>query len=543
MNIKKIGNTQKLELGDIIVAEYLPLAKNMDREDLGLVYDVKENWLQILYMTSEEYLHYLRSVRIGSKDLIDGNLPRDYFVITDKILLIKNDLIIRKVGRISVQKTDEILRQMAHNIVEKHYNAVHKKDEDFILGKTYIRYAGRVYDAEEMKTLVDSCLDFWLTAGRFAKQFEAEFARFLGVKNCILTNSGSSANLLAISALKSPKLGARRLKPGDEVITTACAFPTTVNPIFQNNLVPVFLDVDIGTYNIQADKIEAALSEKTKAIFLAHTLGNPFDLDKVLEICEKYDLWLIEDNCDALGSKYDGRYTGTFGHIATFSFYPAHHITMGEGGALVTNDAQLKRIIVSFRDWGRDCWCEPGHDNTCGKRFGWQLGTLPRGYDHKYIYSHIGYNLKITDMQAAVGLAQLKKLPDFIRARKKNWRLLYEGLKKYEDYFILPKATDNSDPSWFGFLITLKDNSKLTRAEITRRLEERKIQTRSLFAGNITRQPAFDEMRETKKGYRVVGQLTNTDKVMNDSFWIGVYPGMTDEMIDYIIAQIIELLQ
>lgn len=543
MNIKKIGNTQKLELGDIIVPEYLPLAKNMDREDLGLVYDVKENWLQILYMTSEEYPDYLRLVRIGSKDLIDGYLPRDYFVITDKILLIKNDLIIRKVGRISVQKTDEILRQMAHNIVEKHYNAVHKKDEDFILGKTYIRYAGRVYDAEEVKTLVDSCLDFWLTAGRFAKQFEAEFARFLGVKYCILTNSGSSANLLAISALKSPKLGARRLIRGDGVITTACAFPTTVNPIIQNNLVPVFLDVDIGTYNIQADKIEATLSEKTKAVFLAHTLGNPFDLDKVLEICEKYDLWLIEDNCDALGSKYDGRYTGTFGHIATFSFYPAHHITMGEGGALVTNDAQLKRIIVSLRDWGRDCWCEPGHDNTCGKRFGWQLGTLPHGYDHKYIYSHIGYNLKITDMQAAVGLAQLKKLPDFIKARKKNWRLLYEGLKKYEDYFILPKATDNSDPSWFGFLITLKDNSKLTRDEITRKLEERKIQTRPLFAGNITRQPAFDEMRETKRGYRVAGQLTNTDKVMNDSFWIGVYPGMTDEMIDYVIAQISELLK
>ena len=534
---------QKPELGDIIVAEYLPLGKNMDKENLGLVCDVKNIWLQILYMTSEEYPDYLHSVRIGSKDLIDGNLPRDYFVITDKILLIKNDSIVRKVGRISVQKTDEILRQMAHNIVEKHYNAVHKKDEDLVPGKTYIRYAGRVYDAEEMKTLVDSCLDFWLTAGRFAKQFEAKFTRFLGVKNCILTNSGSSANLLAISALTSPKLGARRLKPGDEVITTACAFPTTVNPIIQNNLVPVFLDVDIGTYNIQADKIEAALSEKTKAIFLAHTLGNPFDLDKVLEICEKYDLWLIEDNCDALGSKYDGRYTGTFGHIATFSFYPAHHVTMGEGGALVTNDAQLKRIIVSFRDWGRDCWCEPGHDNTCGKRFGWQLGTLPHGYDHKYIYSHIGYNLKITDMQAAVGLAQLKKLPDFIRARKKNWQLLYEGLKKYEDYFILPKATDNSDPSWFGFLITLKDNSKLTRAEITRKLEERKIQTRSLFAGNIARQPAFDEMREIKKGYRVFGELTNTDKVMNDSFWIGVYPGMTDEMIDYIIAQIIDLLQ
>jgi len=310
------------------------------------------------------------------------------------------------------------LKKEIFNLVAEYYTEKHKS-KPFIPGETYIQYAGRVYDEKEMISLVDSALDFWLTAGRFAKQFEEEFAKLLGVKYCILTNSGSSANLLAISALTSPKLEERRLKPGDEVITTACAFPTTVNPIIQNNLIPVFVDVNIGTYNIQVDKIEAAISDKTKAIFLAHTLGNPFDLDKILEICEKYNLWLIEDNCDALGSKYNGKYTGTFGHIATFSFYPAHHITMGEGGALVTNDNQLKKLIKSFRDWGKDCWCEPGCDNTCGKRFGWQLGTLPYGYDHKYIYSHIGYNLKITDMQAAIGVEQLKKCPRLLKHERR----------------------------------------------------------------------------------------------------------------------------
>ena len=327
-------------------------------------------------------------------------------------------------GKLKHNMESKNLKKEIFNLVAEYYREKHKP-KPFIPGETYIQYAGRVYDEKEIISLVDSALDFWLTAGRFAKQFEEEFTKFLGAKHCILTNSGSSANLLAISALTSPKLGERRLKSGDEVITTACAFPTTVNPILQNNLIPVFIDVDVGTYNIQADKIEEAVSDKTKAIFLAHTLGNPFDLDKIQKICGKYNLWLIEDSCDALGSKYDGKYTGTFGHIATFSFYPAHHITMGEGGALVTNDSELKRLIKSFRDWGRDCWCEPGCDNTCGKRFGMQLGSLPFGYDHKYIYSHIGYNLKVTDMQAAIGVEQLKKLPSFIKARKKNFKLLY----------------------------------------------------------------------------------------------------------------------
>ena len=424
------------------------------------------------------------------------------------------------------------LKKEIFNLVTKYYKEKHKVKR-FIPGETYITYAGRVYDEKEIISLVDSALDFWLTAGRFAKQFEEEFSNYLGVKHCILTNSGSSANLLAISALTSPKLGERRLKPGDEVITTACAFPTTVNPIIQNNLIPVFVDVDVGTYNIMVEKIENALTKKTKAIFLTHSLGNPFNLDRILEICKKYNLWLIEDNCDALGSKYNGQYTGTFGHVATFSFYPAHHVTMGEGGALVTNDSQLKKLIQSFRDWGGDCWCEPGCDNTCGKRFSWQLGSLPFGYDHKYIYSHIGYNLKVTDMQAAIGVEQLKKLPLFIKARKNNFKFLYEGLKKYEKYFILPRIEPKADPSLFGFPITVRKDAGFTRNEIVKYLENNKIATRMLFAGNITRHPSFENVE-----YRIFGDLENTDFVMNNSFWIGVYPGYLEIIIKYILEKI-----
>jgi len=429
------------------------------------------------------------------------------------------------------------LKKEIFNLVAEYYIEKHKP-KPFIPGETYIQYAGRVYDEKEMISLVDSALDFWLTSGRFAKHFEEEFAKFLGVKYCILTNSGSSANLLAISALTSSKLGERRLKKGDEVITTACAFPTTVNPIIQNNLIPVFMDVDVGTYNIQTDKIEGVISKKTKAIFLAHTLGNPFNLDKIQKICEKYNLWLIEDNCDALGSKYNEKYTGTFGHIATFSFYPAHHITMGEGGALVTNDTQLEKLIKSFRDWGRDCWCEPGHDNTCSKRFSWQLGSLPYGYDHKYIYSHIGYNLKITDMQAAIGVEQLKKLPSFIEARKENFRLLYESLKRYEKYFILPEVEPKADSSWFGFLLTIRKGAGFTRDEIVKYLENNKIATRMLFAGNIIRHPSFKNVE-----YRIYGDLVNTDFIINNTFWIGVYPGFTEKIINYILEKIDEFFK
>lgn len=412
-----------------------------------------------------------------------------------------------------------------------------KSSETFQPGQDSINYAGRVYDEKEMISLVDSAIDFWLTAGKYAEEFERELARFIGVKHCLLTNSGSSANLLAVSALTSPKLGERRLKPGDEVITTACGFPTTLNPILQNQLTPVFVDVELGTYNIQSDAIEGAISEKTKAICAPHTLGNPFNIDKIDEIAKKNNLWLIEDNCDALGSRYNGSYTGSFGHLSTLSFYPAHHITMGEGGAVLTNDPLLKEIVASFRDWGRDCWCDPGHDNTCGRRFSWQLGSLPYGYDHKYIYSHIGYNLKVTDMQAAVGLRQLEKLPDFIESRKNNFKVLQKLLLEYEDYLILPQVENKADPSWFGFPILVKNDAPFNRDDIVDYLEKNKIATRMLFGGNLTRQPAYEDMQ-----FRQIDSLENTDLVMNNLFWIGVYPGITEKKMEYVINTIREFL-
>jgi len=423
------------------------------------------------------------------------------------------------------------IRQKIFKEVRKFFD-LRKKQEKFIPGKTKINYAGRVYSADELIKLVDAGLDFWLTAGKYSEKFEKEMAEFLGVKYCILTNSGSSANLLAISALTSFLLKENRLKPKDEVITTACGFPTTLNPIIQNNLIPVFIDIDLGTYNIQVDKIKKALSKKTKAIFIAHNFGNPADIDKILEIVKKYNLWFIEDNCDSLGSKYKDKFTGTFGHISTCSFYPAHIITMGEGGAVFTDDELLKRIIISLRDWGRDCWCQPGKDNTCKKRFSWKLGKLPFGYDHKYIYSHIGYNLKITDLQSAIGLAQLKKLPKFIETRRKNFNLLYEHLKKYEKYFLLPKETNNSQPCWFGFPILVKNNPFFKRSDIVNYLEKNKISTRMAFAGNLTRQPAYQNVK-----YRIYGSLKNTDLVMNNLFWIGVYPGLNREKIEYILKK------
>jgi len=397
-------------------------------------------------------------------------------------------------------------------------------------GETIIPFAGRVFDSSEIVNLVDSALDTWLTTGRYAEEFENKFAEYFGLKSCSLVNSGSSANLLALSALTSPKLGKKRLQPGDEVITVAAGFPTTVNPIVQNGMIPVFLDVELGTYNIKVDDLEAAISEKTRAIMLAHTLGNPFDLDAVMAVAKKYDLYVIEDCCDAVGSTYKGKMVGTFGDLATVSFYPAHHITMGEGGAVLTNNLFYERLVRSFRDWGRDCFCEPGASNTCGKRFEQQHGLLPYGYDHKYVYSHIGYNLKLTDLQAAVGLAQLKKLPKFIERRKHNFRLLKEGLIKHSEYFILPEATPGSDPSWFAFPITVKEDAPFSRNEIVNYLESNKIMTRMLFGGNLIRQPAYQGVK-----YRVVGDLKNSDIVLNNTFFIGVYPGITDEMIEYIL--------
>jgi CDP-6-deoxy-D-xylo-4-hexulose-3-dehydrase len=426
-------------------------------------------------------------------------------------------------------RTENVVRQEIFEKVNEFHQLREQSQEVFIPGTSHIPYAGRVYDEKELISLVDASLDFWLTTGRYAEQFEKALADFLGVKYCLLTNSGSSANLLAVSALTSPKLGEKRLKAGDEVITTACGFPSTLNPIIQNNLVPVFIDIDLGTYNIQAEQIEAAISEKTKAVVIPHTLGNPADLDTIMKIVKKYDLWFIEDNCDALGSRYRGKYTGTFGHISTCSFYPAHHITMGEGGAVCTDDPLLKKIIASFRDWGRDCWCDPGCDNSCRKRFDWQLGDLPRGYDHKYIYSHIGYNLKATDMQAAIGVEQLKKLTGFIEKREENFQLLFRELKKYEQYLILPQNNLNSDPSWFGFPLLVKPGAPFTRDEIVHYIEDKKIATRMLFGGNLIKQPAYSDMN-----YRQIGSLENTDLVMDNLFWIGVYPGLTVEMIKYI---------
>ena len=428
-------------------------------------------------------------------------------------------------------KTEKEFRKEIFDIVNKLYKA-RERQENFISGKTNIPYAGRVFDENELTALVDSSLDFWLTAGKYADKFQKGLANFLGVKYCLLTNSGSSANLLAVSALTSPLLKDRRLKPKDEVITTACGFPTMLNPILQNNLVPVFVDVELGTYNIKPEIIEKAITKKTKAIFIAHTLGNPVNLEKIIRIAKKYNLWLCEDNCDSLGSKYKGKYTGTFGDISTCSFYPAHHITTGEGGAVLTNNPLLRRIIMSFRDWGRDCWCKPGDDNTCNKRVSQKFGDLPYGYDHKYVYSHIGYNLKVTDMQAAIGVAQLKKLPGFIKARKKNFAFFMKHFKKYNKYLILPKATKSSDPSWFGFPILVKEDAPFSRNVLVNYLEQNKIATRMLFGGNLTKQPAYKNTT-----YKIFGNLNNTDLVMNNLFWIGVYPGLTQEMLNYVCKQ------
>ena len=420
----------------------------------------------------------------------------------------------------------EILR-----MVKKFYK-LKSKEKPFEPGKTNIQYAGRIYDQEEMVNLVDSSLDFWLTSGNYAQEFEKTFAQFFGTNFCLITNSGSSANLLALSSLTSKTLGERRLKKDQEVITCATGFPTTVNPIIQNGLIPVFLDAELGTYNMDTSLLEESISDKTKCIMVAHTLGNPFDLDKIDKIAKKHGLWLIEDCCDAVGAKFDGKNVGTFGDIATVSFYPAHHMTMGEGGAVMTSSGLLKRQIESFRDWGRDCWCAPGKSNTCCKRFGWQLGNLPFGYDHKYTYSNIGYNLKVTDMQAAIGLAQIRKLPSFIQKRRENFEYYYKMLKDYEDYFILPKKHLKADPSPFGFVLTVREEAPFKKNDIIQYLESKNIATRMLFGGNLIRQPAYLDTE-----YRVIGDLKNSDYIMNNTFWIGVYPGITNEMREYVVEQ------
>ena len=433
-----------------------------------------------------------------------------------------------------MSRADE-LRDRIRGLVGEYYREAFPAPA-FDPGSSSVPISGRVFDEQELELLVESSLDFWLTTGHFAEQFEREFAKFVGVREAVLVNSGSSANLLAVTALTSPKLGDRRLRPGDEVITLAAGFPTTVNPIVQNRLVPVFVDVHIPTFNVDVSYLEAALSDRTRAVIFAHTLGNPFDLDAVMAFAKKHGLWLIEDCCDALGSTYRGQKVGTFGDLATVSFYPAHHITMGEGGCVLTNRPLMRTLVESFRDWGRDCWCAPGKANTCGKRFDWQLGKLPHGYDHKYIYSHVGYNLKATDMQAAVGVAQLKKLPGFIAARKSNFAYLKTGLKDVEEHFVLPEVTPNSDPSWFGFPLLLRETAPFSRNALIEFLTRRQIATRQLFGGNLVRQPAYADLN-----YRVVGDLLNSDRVMNQAFWIGVYPGLTKAMLDYVLESINEI--
>jgi len=522
----------------------------------------------IAYMTTEveKYKNDKSAVIINNEDLRSGLVKSKSLVRLHKLAIIESKNL-KPVALLNDEKLNEILRKSTKLSAFTYYETFHKNIE-----RDYIPASGKVLNGNDLFNMIDASLDMWLTAGRFAEKFEDKFPKLLGIKYCALVNSGSSANLVALSALTSYKLGDKRLKPGDEVITVAVGFPTTVTPIIQNRLIPVFVDVELGTYNIDVNQLENAISDKTKAIFIAHTLGNPFNVDKVLEICQKYNLWLIEDSCDALGSKYHSslithhsslNYTGTFGDIATFSFYPAHHITMGEGGAVLTDDPELYKIIRSFRDWGRDCWCPPGKDNTCGKRFGWQLGNLPFGYDHKYIYSHLGYNLKLTDWQVAIGLSQLKKLPEFIRRRKENFKLLYEGFKaeNLDKYFILPRWLPQSEPSWFGFPLTIKESVSFDRKKLIEFLEKNKIGTRLLFAGNILRQPAFvnsnvryriasskEILNSTSKTQHPKlniqnSSLPNTDFIMNNTFWIGVWPGIGEKEIEYIIDKFKEFIK
>ncbi len=528
---------EKISEADIVLGDIVFLSlKSSLSPQLFCVYNVDGDNVAA-FAIKEEKTSPVSSIGVTREDIED--LRADFnggsVHLLEMPVLLKSSLC--RIGKLKLSKIDEILRKLAKQVAGKYYAAIHEPHSSFKRGQDYISYAGRVFDEKELSALIDASLDFWLTEGRFASQFAKDLASFLDVRFCCLTNSGSSANLLAVCALTSEKLGERRLKPADEVITAACGFPTTVNPIIQNQLLPVFVDVDLGTYVPAVEQIEKAITRKTKAIFVAHTLGNPFDLAAVAQLAKKYRLWLIEDNCDALGSRFDNRLTGSFGDIATFSFYPAHHITTGEGGAVVTDNAQLNTILESFRDWGRDCWCKPGKDNTCGKRFSWQLGLLPQGYDHKYIYSHRGYNLKMTDLQAAVGIEQLKKLPGFIAARKRNFEYFLKGLQEYDRFFILPQSHPNAEPCWFGFVLTIRLDAGFSREAIVAFLESRKIATRMLFGGNMIRQPSFKNVE-----YRLSGDLTNTDIIMNQTFWLGVYPKIQQSDIDYILEKIKEFL-
>ncbi|MBN1548307.1 MAG: lipopolysaccharide biosynthesis protein RfbH [Syntrophaceae bacterium] len=482
-------------------------------------------------------------------DVPQGLLTFESHIHLDKVFLLNKDIILKEIVQAETDFLEKVLKKITLLDTQRYVQNIHKprQKSPFIPGKSPINYAGRVFDEKEIQNAVEASLDFWLTEGRFTHQFETDLASKIGVKHAFLVNSGSSANLLALTSLTSPLLGERRLKPGDEVITVAAGFPTTLNPILINGLTPVFVDVDIPTYNAKAEDIETAISPKTKAIFIAHTLGNPFDIDGILALCQKHDLWLIEDCCDALGSTYNSelkthnstsKHTGSFGHLATCSFYPAHHITLGEGGAVLTSDNTLARIVRSLKDWGRDCWCGPGQSNACGKRFSGQYGNLPFGYDHKYVYSHIGYNLKATDIQAAIGVEQLKKLDVFCAARRSNFKYWMDGFQKHEEFFLLPKATPRSDPAWFAFPITVKKDAGFTRTELTNHLNTHLIETRNLFGGNLLRQPAYLNVE-----HRKISDLENTDRIMNGTFFLGTFPGIGSEQIEYTINIIKEFVR
>jgi len=486
--------------------------------------------LLVAYLTSEveNYIWSEYAVSIKQSNLQNGIIRYESVIRCDKLITVNRSLIARhSVATLKKNKISEVLRKIAAISVNGIYREMHKAVE-FIPGQSRVNYAGRVFDEKEIINAVDASLDFWLTEGRFSEEFAEKISDFLGIEHVLLTNSGSSANLLAFASLTSEKLGDKRLKPGDEVISVAAGFPATITPIIQYGLIPVFIDVDIPTYNINIEMMRKAITSKTRCIFIAHTLGNPFNIDEVMNLANEYNLWVIEDNCDAFGSEYKGRKTGTFGHLSTISFYPAHHITTGEGGAICTNDAQLANLVRAFRDWGRDCYCAGGENNTCGKRYSQQFGQLPFGYDHKYVYSEIGYNLKMTDLQAAIGSAQIDKLPQFCLSRKGNFNEWMRIFSKYGEYFILPKATENSDPAWFAFIVTLKENCPFKRDDLTRFLSEKLIETRNLFAGNIIKQPAFVD-----KNWRMADHLENTDYIMNNTFFLGTYPGLKPEMFDY----------
>ena len=491
--------------------------------------DIRNDYL-VAFITSEIDIYAKSSyaVLFDQSHLAQGTIQQKSLIRCDKIITVNSDRIARdKVAELKITKISEVLRLISRVNTDGFYYKVFKSNP-FLKGKTRVNYAGRVFDEKEISNAVDASLDFWLTEGRFAERFSEKIADFLGVENVLLTNSGSSANLLAFSALTSEKLGEKRLKPGDEVISVAAGFPATVTPILQYGLVPVFVDVKIPTYNIDIKMLAKAITPKTRCIFIAHTLGNPFELDEAMQLARDHNLWVIEDNCDAFGSEYKGKKTGTFGHLSTISFYPAHHITTGEGGAICTNDHQLAQIVRAFRDWGRDCYCAGGENNTCGKRFSQQYGTLPYGFDHKYVYSEVGYNLKMTDLQAAIGTAQMDKLPLFCEKRKENFMKWTRIFSKYQDFFILPEATEGSDPAWFAYIVTLKQGGSFTRDDLTNHLNIKLIETRNLFAGNITRQPGF-----MNRNYRIAEKLDNTDYIMNNTFFLGTYPGLTDDMFIY----------